>query len=548
MLQENFIRYIEESIRKNWNSVALSDYKGESFTYAEVGSEISRLHLFFKEAGIQQQDKIALIGKNSAKWATIYLAIVSYGAIVVPVLPDFKPDDLHQIVNHSDAVLMFTDDAVFQKLDPLQMHNLKGILSISDFQLLKIYEEKLELAKGNSQLASSTHFVDNEASKFILPKIANDQLAVISYTSGTSGFIKGVMLEHNSLAANIRYAQQNMPLNAGDKIVSFLPLAHAFGGAFEFLFPFSLGCSITILTKTPTPQIIIAAFQEIKPALILSVPLVIEKIFKKQLLPVIGKFHMRLLLHVPVINQVILKKIREKLVGVFGGNFKEIVIGGAPFNLEAEMFFRKMKFPFTVGYGMTECGPLISYVSWDKLKIGSSGISVDTLEMKINSTKPVSIPGEILVRGENVMRGYYKNEELTQEMIDEEGWLHTGDLGTIDKQGNLFIKGRSKSMILGANGKNIYPDEIESLLNNQFAVSESLVVQRNGKLIALIYADPEVVEKHSITPEMLTKLFERHIKIVNRKFPKYMSISGIDIQSAEFTKTPKRSIKRYLYH
>jgi len=548
MLQENFTRYIEDSIRKNWNSSSLSDYKGESYSFAEVAANISRLHSFFGKAGIQPQDKIALIGKNSAKWAVLYLAVTTFGAVVVPVLPDFKPTDLHQIVNHSDAIMLFVDDAVFQKLDPQQMHNLKAILSIADFQLLKVFDEFSELSSQQAFLSSAIVINDEDKEKFKLPEIPNDQLAVISYTSGTSGFIKGVMLEHNSLAANIRFAHRNMPLNPGDRIVSFLPLAHAFGGAFEFLFPFTLGCSITILTKTPTPQIIIAAFQEIKPALILSVPLVIEKIFKKQLMPVIGKFHMRLLLHIPGINQVILKKIREKLVTVFGGNFREIVIGGAPFNLEAEMFFRKMKFPFTVGYGMTECGPLISYVSWDKLKVGSSGISVDTLEMKINSTKPASIAGEILVRGENVMRGYYKNEELTQEMIDEEGWLHTGDLGLMDKQGNLFIKGRSKSMILGANGKNIYPDEIESLLNNQFAVSESLIVQRNGKLIALIYADPEVVEKHSITPAMLIKLFERHIKIVNRKFPKYMSISDIDIQPAEFIKTPKRSIKRYLYH
>jgi long-chain acyl-CoA synthetase len=338
-----------------------------------------------------------------------------------------------------------------------------------------------------------------------------------------------------------------MPLNAGDKIVSFLPLAHAFGCAFELLFPFTLGCHITILTKTPTPQIIMAAFQEIRPSLILSVPLVIEKIFKKQLIPVIGKFHMKILLMIPVINQILLKKIRAKLVGVFGGNFREIVVGGAPFNMEAEMFFRKMKFPFTVGYGMTECGPLISYRSWDKLKVGSSGVVVDTLEMRIDSPEPARKAGEILVRGENVMLGYYKNDELTREMIDAEGWLHTGDLGLMDQEGNLFIKGRSKSMILGANGKNIYPDEIESILNNQFAVSESLVVLRGDKLVALVFPDAETVEKHSITPEMLQKLFERHIKIVNHKLPKYMKVSFVEIQPAEFVKTPKRSIKRYLY-
>ncbi|NVO19361.1 MAG: AMP-binding protein [Bacteroidetes bacterium] len=548
MLQENFVEYIQDSIRKNWDTDALADYKGESFTYGEVAYQICRIHGFLKEAGVGKQDKIALVGKNSSRWGILYLSITSYGAVVVPVLPEFKPADTHQIINHSDARVIFADEPVFQKLDPALMHEVMCILSITDFQLLYSRSDEISAEAKNFFSAGLKSEMQVTREGFSLPKVDNDKLAVISYTSGTSGFIKGVMLEHNSLSANIRYAHRNMPLNAGDQIVSFLPLAHAFGCAFEFLFPFTLGCKVTILTKTPTPQIIMGAFQEIRPALILSVPLVIEKIFKKQLIPVIGKFYMRALLHIPIVNRVLLKKIREKLVTVFGGNFREIVVGGAPFNLEAEMFFRKLKFPFTVGYGMTECGPLISYVSWNKLKIGSSGIAVDTLEMKINSANPARIPGEILVRGENVMRGYYKNEDLTREMIDEEGWLHTGDLGLMDKQGNLFIKGRSKSMILGASGKNIYPDEIESLLNNQFAVSESLIVQRNGKLVALIYPDPETIEKHNITPEMLKKLFERHIKVVNHRFPKYMSISGIDIQAAEFIKTPKRSIKRYLYH
>ncbi len=547
MLKENFVEYIGDSIRRNWNSTALSDYKGVSYTYGEVGANIFRYHRLFESAGIRPQDKIALIGKNSARWAMLYLAITSYGAVVVPILPDFKPADLQQIVTHSDAVLLFSDESVFQKLDVGGMIGLKGIISVNEFKLLHSVSEKLrqafEMSFSTDQLTADEKLRES----FILPSVSNELLAVISYTSGTSGFIKGVMLEHNNLAANIRYAQRNMPLNPGDRIVSFLPLAHAFGCAFELLFPFTVGCSITILTKTPSPQIIMAAFQEIKPALILSVPLVIEKIFKKQLIPVIGKLHMKILLMVPGINQLIIKKIKEKLVAVFGGNFREIVVGGAPFNLEAEMFFRKMHFPFTVGYGMTECGPLISYVSWDKLKVGSSGIAVDTLEMKIESARPDKIAGEILVRGENVMRGYYKNEEFTKEIIDADGWLHTGDLGLMDAGGNLFIKGRSKSMILGANGKNIFPDEIESILNNQFAVNESLVVQRGEKLVALIYADPETVELHKISPVMLQKLFERHLRVINHKLPKYMKVSGFEIQSAEFVKTPKRSIKRYLY-
>jgi long-chain acyl-CoA synthetase len=548
MLKENFIKYLEESIKSNWNSPALSDYKGESFTFSQVGNQIKGLHDFYGSNGIKPGDKIALIGKNSSRWCILYMSIVSYGSVVVPVLPDFKPDDLYQILNHSGAALLFTEESILQKLDFSRIAGLKAVIAISDFSAVNVNGNIVsnDQETGSSIIKLKTQIAN--PNEFSLPEIGNEKLAVISYTSGTSGFIKGVMLQHNSLAANIRYAQHNMPLNAGDQIVSFLPLAHAFGCAFEFLFPFSLGCHITILTKTPTPQIIMAAFQEIRPSLILSVPLVIEKIFKKQLLPVIGKFHMKLLLHVPVINQVILKKIREKLVGVFGGNFREIVIGGAPFNPQAERFFRKMNFPFTVGYGMTECGPLISYVSWNRLKFGSSGIAVDTLEMKIDSPDPARQAGEIMVRGENVMQGYYKNEELTNEIIDKEGWLHTGDLGLMDKEGNLFIKGRSKSMILGANGKNIYPDEIESLLNNQFAVSESLVVQRNGKLIALIFPDQETMEKHAISQEMLKKLFERHIKVINHKLPKFMKVNGFDIQAAEFVKTPKRSIKRYLYN
>lgn len=547
MISERFVSYLEQSIRENWLQTALTDYKGESFTYADVATQIELLHKLFLDAGIKPQDKIAVIGKNSSRWGILYLSIVSYGAIVVPVLPDFKPDDLREIIQHSDASCLFMDEGIFQKFDITRHNDIKGIISISDFQLLHSGHESFSVAFNEFKLAASAKISKETSEGFKLPEIPNDQLAVISYTSGTSGFIKGVMLEHNSLAANIRYAQRNMPLNAGDRIVSFLPLAHAFGCAFEFLFPFTLGCSITILTRTPTPQIIMAAFQEIKPSLILSVPLVIEKIFKKQLLPVIGKIHMRILLHVPFLDQMILNKIREKLVTVFGGNFREIVVGGAPFNHEAEMFFRRMKFPVTVGYGMTECGPLISYIGWDKLKPGSSGIVVDSLEMRIDSPKPATQAGEILVRGENVMRGYYKNEELTKELIDSDGWLHTGDLGLMDAQGNLFIKGRSKSMILGANGKNIYPDEIESLLNNQFAVAESLIVQRNGKLVALIFPDAETAEKHNITEPMMQKLFERHVKVVNHKFPKYMKVSAVEIQAAEFVKTPKRSIKRYLY-
>jgi len=377
--------------------------------------------------------------------------------------------------------------------------------------------------------------------------ISNDKLAVISYTSGTTGFSKGVMISHNSLACNVRYAQKNMPLESGDPVVSFLPLAHTYGCAFEFLFPFTFGCHITILTKTPSPQILIQAFKEIKPRLILSVPLVIEKIYKKQLLPIISKPHMKILLAIPGVNILLHKKIREKLVETFGGRFKEVVIGGAAFNADAEIFFRKIGFRFTVGYGMTECGPLISYRSWNTTKLGASGKAVDTLEVTIDSPDPEKIVGEIILRGENVMMGYYKNDKATSEMIDSKGWMHTGDLGVIDKDGNIFIKGRSKSMILGPSGKNIYPEEIESIINNKNYVVESLVVPEDNKLVALIFPDYEMLRKDNITEEQLLAYLEQIKKEINERVPEFMSVSKYRIHPEEFVKTPKRSIKRFLY-
>jgi long-chain acyl-CoA synthetase len=377
--------------------------------------------------------------------------------------------------------------------------------------------------------------------------ITNDKLAVISYTSGTTGFSKGVMITHNSLACNVRFAQKNMPLESGDPVVSFLPLAHTYGCAFEFLFPFTFGCHITILTKTPSPQILIQAFKEIRPRLILSVPLVIEKIYKKQLLPVISQPKMKFLLAIPGINMLLHKKIREKLVDTFGGRFKEVVIGGAAFNADAEKFFRKIGFRFTVGYGMTECGPLISYRSWDTTKLGASGKSVDTLEVTIDSPDPENIVGEIILRGENVMLGYYKNEKATSEMIDSKGWMHTGDLGVIDKDGNIFIKGRSKSMILGPSGKNIYPEEIESMINNKNYIVESLVISEDNKLVALVYPDYEMLKKDNISGEQFLAMLEQTRKEVNERLPEFMAVTKYREHPEEFVKTPKRSIKRFLY-
>jgi long-chain acyl-CoA synthetase len=530
---ETLVALFENAISDNRDKRALSDYGGESFTFGEVGERIRTIHKIFLASGISKGDKIALLGKNSANWGIIYLATVTFGAVIVPILPDFKPADVHYIVTHSESVMLFVEESIFAELNPAEMPLVQKMLRIPGFE--ELY---------NSLPAGQAGMQD---AGYRMQDTNLSDLAVISYTSGTTGFSKGVMLQHKSLLGNILYAHRNMPLNAGDKILSFLPLAHTYGCAFEFLFPFTLGCDITFLTKTPSPKIIMQAFQEIRPALILSVPLVIEKIYKTQLLPVIRKRQMRILLAIPGVNLLLYKKIREKMIAVFGGNFRELVIGGAPFNTQAEQFFKKMGFPFTVGYGMTECGPLISYASWKTTRPGASGRAVDELEVKIDSADPQHIAGEILMRGNHVMLGYYKNEEATRAVIDSDGWLHSGDLGVIDSAGNIYIKGRSKSMILGPSGKNIYPEEIESVLNNRFMVMESLIIERDEKLLALIYPDYDAVEKAGHTREELDTIFGGYIHDLNHRMPKYINVAGFEIVPAEFEKTPKRSIKRYLY-
>jgi long-chain acyl-CoA synthetase len=547
MIQERLIGYIEQSIRQNWEIEALSNYKEKGYSYKEIAEKILKLHILFKGSGINEGDKIALVGRNSANWCVTYLASVTYGAVIVPVLPDFKPDDLTNIINHSDSRLLFVDDKIFEQLDSTKMPELTGILSLDDFGLVKSFNQEVGKTFAALEEKFSNAYPELRKEDIRFSDISNDKLAVISYTSGTTGFSKGVMITHNSLAANVRYAQNNMPLKAGDPLVSFLPLAHTYGCAFEFLFPFTIGCHITILSKTPSPQIIIQAFKEIKPKLILSVPLVIEKIFKKQLLPVIGKPHMKILLAIPLVNKILYKKIGEKLVETFGGEFKEIVIGGAAFNADAEKFFKKIKFKFSVGYGMTECGPLISYASWDTTKLGASGRAVDTLEVTIDSPDPRTVVGEIILRGENVLMGYYKNEKATREMFDDNGWMHTGDLGVIDKEGNIFIKGRSKSMILGPSGKNIYPEEIEAVINNKDYIVESVVISVDNKLVALVFPDYEMMKRDNITEEQLTLIFDKTRKEVNERLPEFMAVSKFRIHPEEFAKTPKRSIKRFLY-
>lgn len=548
MSQKKLVEYFEDSIVNNWDLPALSDYKGDIFSYSDVAIQITKLHLLFKLSGIAKGDKVALIGKNSAEWAIVFIAVVTYGAVVVPVLPDFTSTDVYHIVTHSEAKLLFVSSYLSQNYDFNAMQLLQGMFILKDLSHVDSSGKKVKTAYDSFEKEFEKLFPDTfKKEDFKLGTIENSELAAINYTSGTTGFSKGVMLNHLSLASNIRFAQENMPLTHGDEIVSFLPLAHAYGLAFELLFPFSLGCHVHFLTKTPSPQIITQAFKEVKPRLILSVPLVIEKIFKKRIKPQIEKPGVAALLKVPFINRIIYQKVLKGLNEGFGGNFTEVVIGGAALNEDIEKFFKKIGFHFTIGYGMTECGPLIAYAPWNEMRVGSCGKVVDGMEVKIDSADPLNVAGEIRVRGDHVMQGYFKNKEATEETIDKDGWLHTGDLGLLDKDGFIYIKGRSKNMILGPSGQNIFPEEIESILNNRAYVSESVVIEKNGKLYALVYPDFDLMVSSGIDEQGLEPVFKKYLKQTNENLPTYMRLTRIVLHSEEFQKTPKQSIKRFLY-
>ncbi|MBS3777250.1 MAG: AMP-binding protein [Bacteroidales bacterium] len=551
MLKENFIEYLENSIKKNWELPAFSDYKGSTYYYKDVARKITRIHIMFEQCEVKKGDKIALLGKNSANWAMTYLSAITYGAVVVPILPDFHPNDMHHIINHSDSVILFAENNIWENLDEANIPDLRAIISLNDFEILSESnkESVREVYNKLNQLYTERYGIHGvDVNQFKLETISNKEIGALNYTSGTTGFSKGVMLPLNSLAANIRFALENMPLQPGDNMVSFLPLAHTYGCAFQFLWPFTIGCHLHFLTRTPSPKIITSAFKEIQPTLVIAVPLILEKIYKKQILPTITKKSLKALMSLPFINKSIYQKINKKLTEAFGGNFHEVVIGGAPLNADVEKFLRKIKFPLSVGYGMTECGPLISYANWDKTKAGSSGKLVDTLEIKIDSNDPYNEVGEILVRGENLMYGYYKNEEDTKKALDEEGWLHTGDLGIIDGDDFIFIKGRSKSVIIGPSGENIYPEEIESKLNNLPYVQESLILEKDNKLTALVYPDYEKADQEEINTEaQLEEIMKQNKKELNESLPKFKQISRIKLYPTEFEKTPKKSIRRFLY-
>ncbi|HZK95674.1 MAG TPA: AMP-binding protein [Prolixibacteraceae bacterium] len=545
MNRDKLIGIYAQSFRENWSKPAFTDYEGVTTTYGEAAQKIRQIHRFFQEAGIQKGDKIAILGRNSSNWAISFLAISGYGAITVPVLPDFNPENVLHILNHSESVFLFTSDSLFDKLDHEKIQRIKGVVSLTNFSALSFKSpEEEELWK---KCFTVEYAGVAEPGNYELDEFDAEDLSIISYTSGTSGFTKGVMIPARSLLSNIIYAQEHMALKAGDRIVSFLPMAHVFGLLFEFLFPVSVGCHITFLSKAPTPQLIIKAFQEIKPRLILSVPLVIEKIYKKRILPALEKPVVKFLLKVPGIQLLLYKKVRASLVDVFGGNFMEIVIGGAPLNHEVEAFFRKIKFPFMIGYGMTECGPLISYEPWTTFRPSSAGRLVDRMQVRIDSKDPFNEVGEILVKGANVMMGYYKNEEATADAIDSEGWLHTGDLGVIDSKDFIYIRGRCKNMLLGPSGQNIYPEEMEAKLCNYPYVLECVITEREGKMVAFVFPDPERIEKEKPDEKHLKEIMAENCKHVNRELPKFAQLSSIILVDKEFDKTPKRNIKRYLY-
>ncbi len=534
-----------EAIQTNWDNPAFSDYEGKTCQYKNVAKTIMSLQLFYQILGLKKGDKIAVLGRNSANWGATFLSALSSGLVIVPVLPDFNKSDTNHIINHSEAKVLIGSKTLLEKITFENLPLLQAILVLEDYTFHWAKDENVEYKIKDSFQYYNQNELQKEGFKF--HEWGPEETCIISYTSGTSGYTKGVMIPERSLVSNIIFAREHMPLKPGDCIVSFLPMAHVYGLLFEFLFPVTLGCHITFLSRIPTPALITKVFGEVKPHLVLSVPLVIEKIYKKRLLPTLEKPIIKILLHIPGISSLLLKKIRAKLVETFGGRFFEIVIGGAPLNAEVEKFFKRINFPFSIGYGMTECGPLISYEAWDKTMQSSAGKLVDRMEVRIDSEDPYNQVGEIQVRGENVMLGYYKNEEATRESFTEDGWLKTGDLGIIDKNNFIYIRGRSKNMILGPSGQNIYPEEIESKMMNLPYLAECVVAERNGKLIAMVYPDYETLKTENIDESAIRGLMDENIKKINHELSRYEQLSGFELVSEEFEKTPKKNIKRFKY-
>ena len=549
MMEKSFIAFVENSIKKNWDLDALTDYKGVTLQYKDVARKIEKLHIVFEESGIKPGDKIAVCGRNSSHWGVTFMATLTYGAVIVPILHEFKADNVHNIVNHSEARLLFVGDAVWENLNEHDMPKLEGIVLMNDFSLLVSRSKKLTHAREHLNELFGKKFPCNFRKQHVsYHKDSPEELAVINYTSGTTSYSKGVMLPYRVLWSNTQFAHEVLDLKAGDRLVSMLPMAHMYGLAFEFLYEFSIGAHIYFLTRMPSPKIIFQAFADVKPNLVVAVPLIVEKIIRKAILPKLEKPTIKFLMKLPIVSDKIRASIRQKLIDAFGGNFYEVIIGGAAFNQEIEQFLKSINFPYTVGYGMTECGPIIAYEDWKKFKQASCGKAAPRMEIRIDSNDPENVVGEIWTKGENVMQGYYKNPEATKEVMTADGWMRTGDLGVMDKEGNLTIKGRSKNMLLGPSGQNIYPEEIEDKLNNMPYVAESIIIQQaDSKLAALIYPEFDMAFGAGMSEAAIAKVMEDNRVALNAELPAYSQIAKVKIYHEEFEKTPKKSIKRFLY-
>ena len=539
---------LENSFKKNWDRPALSNYNQETLYYKDVARKIAELHIFFEECGIHPGDRIAVCAKNQVNWAVSYLAAMTYGAVVVPILHEFQPSNVAHLVTHCEARILFIGDVIWPKLAEMEIPGVEVIVTLTDFKVVRSINDNaaaiMDSLPERMQARYPNGFGKDDLQYFVDQP---EELALISYTSGTSGFSKGVMIPYRALVSNIQFACEAEPhMDCNSRMVSMLPTAHMYGMIFEFLFEMTIGAHVFFLTRLPSPKIILEAMATVKPDTIISVPLVIEKIYKSMLLPFISKGRIKLMLNLPVLDKMVKNKIRDSLIQAFGGKFGEVIIGGAPFNREAEAFFKRINFPFTIGYGMTECAPIITYVHWDKTKLYSCGKAAPRMRIKIDSDDPKKIPGEVLVKGENVFLGYYKNELATKEAFVD-GWFRTGDMGVIDGDGYLYLRGRCKSMILGPSGQNIYPEEIESILNNLPYVVESLVIEDDFKLVALIYPDFELAQEDGLDREQLLEKLNEDMALANLELDQYCKLSRVEIVDQEFEKTPKRSIKRYLY-
>ena len=542
---KHYFSRLEEQIKANWERPALANFRGESFTFGELATQIAKFHVFFDAVGIKKGDKVALCAKNSARWGITFFAANTYEAVLVPILADFHPDSVNSLVDHSESVLLLTDTDIWSKLDIEKMPKLKAVISSSDFSLLYAADEKVQAVNDDiDELFAAKYPTGFSASDVSYPKENDKELAIINYTSGTTSAPKGVMLRYECISANVEFGQKRLPSYPGDTIVSMLPMAHMYGMMFELIYPVCGGSSVYYLGKTPTPALLLGAMAEVKPYLVITVPLVMEKIFKSKVAPVINKPVMKVLTAIPGVNQLIFKKIRTTLLNAFGGKVREIVMGGAALNPDVEKWFMKFKLPFTVGYGMTEAAPLLAYEDWWEFAPKSCGKCVDSVEIRIDSEDPYNKVGEIQAKGISLMSGYYKNEEATAAAFTEDGWMRTGDLGLIDKKGNIFIKGRSKNMILSANGQNIYPEEIEAVVNNQPYVVESVVIDRGASLVALVYVDSEKLAQDGVSIDEHVKNVQNE---VNKSMPAYSKISKVEVMDQPFEKTPKMSIKRFMY-